>query len=69
MIVQWRKLYIKIILWLGAELLLTLIGLDDLADYSEFLYEQKEAPWIGKAYPTITVDFISASGVFYKAGN
>lgn len=42
MMIQWRKLYIKAILWLGTEIFLTLIGLDDLADYGEFLYERKE---------------------------
>ncbi len=40
--IQWQKLWVKIILWLGAEILLTLIGLDNLADYSEFLCQQKE---------------------------
>ena len=49
--VQWQKLWFKTILWLGAEILLTLMGLDHLADYSEFLYQQKEVASIGKAYP------------------
>ena len=60
MIVLWRKLYIKIILWLGAEILLTLIGLDDLADYGEFLYGQKEVASLTIAYPTLTVNFVAS---------
>ena len=39
---QWQKLLTKIILWLGMEILLNMMGLDDLADYSEFLSIQKE---------------------------
>ena len=46
--IQWKKLWVKIILWLGAEIVLTSIGLDNLADYSEFLGEQKEVVLMGK---------------------
>ncbi|ERT08991.1 hypothetical protein M595_1051 [Lyngbya aestuarii BL J] len=38
--VRWKKLITKTLIWLLAELLLNLIGLDDLADYSEFLFER-----------------------------
>ncbi len=38
--VRWRKLITQILIWLLAELLLNFIGLDDLADYSEFLFER-----------------------------
>lgn len=56
--IQWKKLWVKVIFWLGAEILLTSIGLDDLADYSEFLCQQKEVILIEKAYPTLTVNFV-----------
>ncbi len=56
--IKWQKLWVKTILWLGTEILLTLMGLDDLADYGEFLYEQKEVASMRKAYPTLTVNFI-----------
>ena len=56
--IQWKKLWVKIILWLGAEIVLTSIGLDNLADYSEFLGEQKEVALMVKAYPTLTVHFV-----------
>ena len=54
--IQWKKLWVKIIIWLGAEILLTAIGLDDLADYSEFLGHQKEIASLFKAHPTLIVN-------------
>ena len=33
-----KKLIAKIVIWLTAEILLSFLGLDDLADYSEFVY-------------------------------
>jgi hypothetical protein len=38
---QWQKLFVKTTVWLAAEIILNLIGLDNLADYSEFIYEQE----------------------------
>ncbi|MEW6496548.1 MAG: hypothetical protein AB1589_29095 [Cyanobacteriota bacterium] len=38
---QWKKLFVKTTVWLAAEIILNLIGLDNLADYSEFIYEQE----------------------------
>ncbi len=35
--VRWQK----IVLWLIVEITLTILGLDDLADYSEFIFEQQ----------------------------
>ena len=38
----WRKKSMtKLIIWLSAEVILNLIGLDDLADYSEFVFEKR----------------------------
>lgn len=37
----WQKLLVKMLLWLAAEILLNLLGIDDLADYSEFIDENK----------------------------
>jgi len=34
--VRWKRLFWQSIVWLAAEIILTSIGLDDLADYSEF---------------------------------
>ena len=36
-----RSRWQKITFWLIAEITLNLIGLDDLADYSEFIFEQQ----------------------------
>lgn len=37
--IQWSKLILKTAVWLGTELALTCLGLDDLADYSEFVFQ------------------------------
>ena len=34
--VYWKKLFLQTTMWLVAEVFLTCIGIDDLADYSEF---------------------------------
>lgn len=36
-----RKPLVRIVVWLVAEVILNLIGLDDLADYSEFVLEKR----------------------------
>jgi hypothetical protein len=37
---KWKKLLFKVTVWLVAEIYLNLLGLDNLADYSEFLFER-----------------------------
>ena len=39
--VRWNKLLTKVVIWLLAEILLNFLGLDDLADYSEFIFEKE----------------------------
>jgi hypothetical protein len=39
--VYWQKLFILTLLWLLSEIFLGLLGLDDLADYGEFVFEPK----------------------------
>lgn len=48
---QRKQLFIKTATWLIAEVVLNLAGLDNLADYSEFVFDQNSASSIG--YPTI----------------
>jgi len=36
--VKWKTLIAKLTVWMALELLLNLLGLDQLADYSEFLF-------------------------------
>ena len=38
--VKWKKLLAKAAVWLAAEILLNFLGLDNLADYSEFIFER-----------------------------
>ncbi len=39
--IQWKKVCIKITTWLAAEIILNLLGLDNLADYSEFIFDKE----------------------------
>ena len=41
MTVNWKALLAKTTVWLAAEILLNLLGLDNLADYSEFIFERQ----------------------------
>lgn len=38
MTIQWKKLVCTTTLWLVTEILLNLLGLDNLADYGEFVF-------------------------------
>ncbi len=38
--VKWEKLIAKLAIWLVAEIYLNSLGIDTLADYSEFLFER-----------------------------
>ena len=40
---QWKKIWVKTTIWLLTEIILNLLGLDNLADYSEFLFEKEVA--------------------------
>jgi hypothetical protein len=37
---MWRKSLVKVIIWLVLEIVLNFLGIDDLADYSEFIFER-----------------------------
>ncbi len=39
--VSWKDLIMKLTVWLLSEILLTFLGLDNLADYSEFIFSQE----------------------------
>jgi hypothetical protein len=36
--VRWKTLLTKAIIWIGSELFLNFVGLDNLADYSEYVF-------------------------------
>ena len=37
--IRWKFTMGRLLVWLFAEVILSLLGMDDLADYSEFLFE------------------------------
>lgn len=37
--IRWKKLLFNSLIWITTEILLNCIGLDTLADYSEFLFD------------------------------
>lgn len=54
--IQSKQLFIKTASWFIAEVILSLAGLDNLADYSEFVFDQNLVSSIG--HPTITTTLI-----------
>ncbi|MGV2830968.1 hypothetical protein [Myxosarcina sp. GI1(2024)] len=48
--VKWSQLVFKIIFWLFAEIYLTVIGLDNLADYGEFVFQYKALSTMAQAF-------------------
>ena len=39
--VRWTELFLRTVVWVSAEVALTLLGIDDLADYSEFVFQNR----------------------------
>lgn len=54
---QWKKVWVKVTFWLVTEIILNLLGLDNLADYSEFIFEKEMAIAIHSPKMTIIVPF------------
>ncbi|MDJ0534818.1 MAG: hypothetical protein QNJ70_20450 [Xenococcaceae cyanobacterium MO_207.B15] len=40
--IRWKALFIRGSFWLMTEMYLNLVGLDNLADYSEFIFERQQ---------------------------
>lgn len=38
--VKWKNLLAKTIIWLAVEILLNFLGVDELADYGEFIFQK-----------------------------
>ncbi len=54
--IQWHKLLLKLTIWLVVEIVLNLMGLDDMADYSEFLLNHSNiATGSGDVYVTYII--------------
>lgn len=54
---QRKQVLIKTVAWFVAEVVLNLAGLDNLADYSEFVFEQHADSTIGYSTILTTVVF------------
>jgi hypothetical protein len=39
--VQWQKLLLTVTFWLATEICFNFVGIDDIANYSEFISNQK----------------------------
>lgn len=48
-----QRIWLKAATWLVAEIVLSLLGLDDLADYSEFIFELEVV--LGSQHPQATL--------------
>jgi hypothetical protein len=48
---QTRQWAVKFVLWLVVEIILNLVGMDDLVDYSEFLFEHPTVVQIWIQHP------------------
>jgi hypothetical protein len=45
---QWQKRLITILIWIVAEIFLNFLGLDNLADYSEFVFQKNEIIFVSQ---------------------
>lgn len=54
---QRKAIVVKVMTWLFAEVILNLVGLDNLADYSEFLFEHELG--ITASQPAITTTWFT----------
>ncbi len=50
---DWKSTVVKATIWLAAEVLLNVVGLDNLADYSEFVFG-RELHAGGAIVPNVT---------------
>lgn len=51
--VRWKKLLVKTSVWVTAEIILTVVGLDNLADYSEFVLQSQELTQVTEAFSNL----------------
>jgi hypothetical protein len=50
-----RKLIIEIVTWLAIEVVLNLSGLDELGNYSEFVFAQKNITFVNTTAVTMVI--------------
>jgi hypothetical protein len=57
---QTTKWAVKFVLWLVIEIILNLVGMDDLVDYSEFLFEHPTVVQVSIQHPLALAKLIPA---------
>ncbi len=45
--IRWKALIVKTTIWLAIEICLNFLGLDSLADYSEFIFQRDIVVFLG----------------------
>jgi hypothetical protein len=50
-----RKLIVEIVTWIAIEFILNLTGLDDLGNYSEFVFAQKNVSIVNSTAVTMMI--------------
>ena len=53
--VKWHKLLLKLTIWSILEIMLTFLGLDDIADYGEFIFSNDRLITLSNIYGTTEV--------------
>ena len=51
---KWKKLLLNLSVWLTAEIVLTVLGLDNLADYGEFVIQSDVVVSLNDAVAALT---------------
>ena len=51
---RWKKLLFNLSIWLTAEIVLTVLGLDNLADYGEFMIQSNTIAVMNDAVAALT---------------
>ncbi|WP_299488357.1 hypothetical protein [Acaryochloris sp. IP29b_bin.137] len=62
---QWQKSTFRILFWIFAEIVLNLLNLDTLSDYSEFLLEQQI--YDNRPKMVIYQDFVMVSPIPFRS--
>ena len=52
---KWKKLLVNLSVWLVAEIILTVLGLDNLADYSEFVFQSQTLASVQESIAMVSV--------------
>jgi hypothetical protein len=59
MLVNWHETLVKTAMWMVVEIYLDFVGLDSLADYSEFIFERHWHQSTSPVLVTVNVNIIN----------